>query len=321
MPDLRVVIEQGDVLGKAGDVLALKYARAFHGVDRTVATKLRLSRGPDIGQHEFHDAIGGVQTREVMLLGTPGLASFRYAEIRAFAMQVLSILAEERPSARELVMTLHGPGYGLDETEAFLSQLAGYRDAIAASQVPPSLERITIAELDADRVKRLKPVLREVMDSERSRSPATKSGGGPAVLEGVGAHSDAKPHAFVAMPYSIPMKNVYYFGIRKPVKSVGWPCERVDQSVFTGDVLDRVKDRIKTSCVVIADLTGANPNVFLELGFAWGSGRPTILVTRNASELPFDVRGQRCLEYGEDIRKLARLLRREILGLREALLI
>jgi len=62
-------------------------------------------------------------------------------------------------------------------------------------------------------------------------------------------------------------------------------------------------------------LTTANPNVFLEVGYAWGKGRPTILLVRDHDELPFDVRGQRCLVYGK-IRELEEALAKELKGLR-----
>ncbi len=43
---------------------------------------------------------------------------------------------------------------------------------------------------------------------------------------------------------------------------------------------------------MIAVLTGANPNVYLEVGYAWGKGRrPTILVTDDAEDPRFDVQG------------------------------
>jgi hypothetical protein len=95
-------------------------------------------------------------------------------------------------------------------------------------------------------------------------------------------------------------------------------CELVSEEAFTGDIVTRVLDRIRTASLVVAEITAANANVFLEVGFAWGAGRPVILVAQDATKLPFDVRGQRCLEYGEDIAKLAKLMRRELAGLREA---
>ncbi len=63
--------------------------------------------------------------------------------------------------------------------------------------------------------------------------------------------------------------------------------------------------------MVIADLSLANPNVYLEVGYAWGRGRPTILVVRDVKELRFDVQGTRCLVY-QSIRHLEELLTKEL---------
>jgi nucleoside 2-deoxyribosyltransferase len=45
--------------------------------------------------------------------------------------------------------------------------------------------------------------------------------------------------------------------------------------------------------------------VFLELGFAWAKDKPTILIAKEGGQLPFDVRGQRCIMYSSiaDLRK------------------
>lgn len=59
--------------------------------------------------------------------------------------------------------------------------------------------------------------------------------------------------------------------------------------------------------LVVADLSAANPNVYLEVGYAWGCGKPTILTVRQTEDLKFDVRGQRCLVY-KSIKALEDLL-------------
>ena len=72
--------------------------------------------------------------------------------------------------------------------------------------------------------------------------------------------------------------------------------------------------------MVIADLTGCNPNVFLEVGYAWGKGRPTILLFRKTKKgrigekLPFDVGGQQCILY-EDATHLQEQLAIELVKL------
>jgi hypothetical protein len=83
------------------------------------------------------------------------------------------------------------------------------------------------------------------------------------------------------------------YGIQRPVRDLGFLCESVDQDVFTGDVLDRIKSQIEAASAVIAVLTGANPNVYLEVGYAWGKGQLTILLTDEGEDLRFDVRGRR----------------------------
>lgn len=96
---------------------------------------------------------------------------------------------------------------------------------------------------------------------------------------------------------------------------MGFLCERIDNESFTGDILDRVKKRIETAAVVIADLTSANPNVYLEVGYAWGKNRPTKLLAKEGEELKFDVRGQRCLKY-ERIKDLELSLMKELRDLK-----
>ena len=60
-----------------------------------------------------------------------------------------------------------------------------------------------------------------------------------------------------------------------------------------------MKTKIERSSLVIADLTGDNPNVFLEVGYAWGKSLPTVLLAQERAPLPFDVQSQRCIRYAQ----------------------
>ncbi|MAD35261.1 MAG: hypothetical protein CMO30_08945 [Tistrella sp.] len=55
---------------------------------------------------------------------------------------------------------------------------------------------------------------------------------------------------------------------------------RIDQEIFA---------RLHRSSLVIADITGARPNCFLELGYALGRGLPTMITAREGATLPFDI--------------------------------
>ncbi len=123
--------------------------------------------------------------------------------------------------------------------------------------------------------------------------------------------SEAKPHVFVAMPFNDEFDDIYFYAIEPAVKAAGYHCERADTRCFSGDILDWIKGRIQSAALVIADMSTANPNVYLEVGYAWGFKRPTILLTRDLNDLRFDVRGQRCVTY-KRIRDLEENLKREL---------
>jgi len=124
-----------------------------------------------------------------------------------------------------------------------------------------------------------------------------------------------KRHIFVAMPFSIDMSDVYVYGIHRSAEINGFTCERIDRNSFTGSILSHIKQRISSATAVIADLSGGNPNVYLELGYAWGCEIPTILITKDVSQLHFDVRDQRCIQY-ESIRALEEKLTQELANLK-----
>ncbi|MGZ9222533.1 MAG: hypothetical protein ACXW4Q_10525 [Anaerolineales bacterium] len=76
-----------------------------------------------------------------------------------------------------------------------------------------------------------------------------------------------------------------------------------------------IKRRIGKASLIIADLSMANANVYLEVGYAWGLGIPTVLIVQDAQELKFDVKGQKCIIYS-GIRELEEKLSKELPGLR-----
>ncbi len=124
-----------------------------------------------------------------------------------------------------------------------------------------------------------------------------------------------KPHIFVAMPFGPEFDDPFHYGINQPVNAAGCLCERADLATFTGDVIAWVKERIASARLLVADLSTANPNVYLEVGYAWGKGVPTVLVARDTADLRFDVKGQRCLVYNNSIKKLEESLTRELKNL------
>lgn len=61
------------------------------------------------------------------------------------------------------------------------------------------------------------------------------------------------------------------------------------------DALIQAKSRIDSAAVVVADLTGADPTVYLQVGYAWGKTRPTILILRQGHDAHLE--GYPCIVY------------------------
>jgi hypothetical protein len=321
-----IEILEADALKIKADVLVLKYAQEFFfGADSLAFSKLALlyknleRKLPKPNEFFFLESLGSVGADYILFSGVDGLLNFRYKEIRSFSFNSLKHLAETKADAQHICFTMHGANYGLDETEAFESEIAGMVEAVAKGLYPLQLKKISIAEIYEPRAKRLKVLLRELLpegvirvenkDGISERSIRTVQ------LSQAGINSEDKPLIFVAMPFDKTMEDIFHYGIRNAVNNAGFLCERIDEVVFTGDILDLIKRRIGKARLVIADLTKANANVYLEVGYAWGLGIPTVLIVQDAQELKFDVKGQKCIIYS-GIRELEEKLSQELLGLR-----
>ena len=70
------------------------------------------------------------------------------------------------------------------------------------------------------------------------------------------------------------------------------------------NILKDIVEGIGNADVVIADLTGLNSNVSYELGLAHAMNKKTIIITQSISELPFDLKSYRAVEYSLQFNKL-----------------
>lgn len=82
-------------------------------------------------------------------------------------------------------------------------------------------------------------------------------------------------------------------------------CSRFDLTPFRadliaapGEITEQVFTHVMQADIVIADLTGGNPNVMLELGLRYGTGKPTIQISE-AGQLPFNVAHVRTIRFAQ----------------------
>ncbi len=92
------------------------------------------------------------------------------------------------------------------------------------------------------------------------------------------------------MPFDEEFNDIYKLGIKQSCIDAGAYCERVDEQIFNESILDRIYNQISKADIVIADMTGRNPNVFYEVGYAHAIGKKTILLTKNSADIPFDLK-------------------------------
>ena len=107
-------------------------------------------------------------------------------------------------------------------------------------------------------------------------------------------------YCFVLMPFSEfdDIQIVYTNHVKKVLETkCNIRCERADDIYDISGVMQSVWEGINRARIIIADLTGRNPNVFYELGIAHTLGKPVIMITQSMDYVPFDLRHLRCIVY------------------------
>jgi len=86
--------------------------------------------------------------------------------------------------------------------------------------------------------------------------------------------------------------------IIKPVcEQCGFKAVRIDHENTPDSITQGILDCLDKNELVIADLTGHNPNVFFEIGYRAAKGKPIIHLKRKGERIPFDIAAIRTFEY------------------------
>lgn len=104
---------------------------------------------------------------------------------------------------------------------------------------------------------------------------------------------------FVIMPFAKEFGDVYAT-IQRAVGSVREQpvqCSRLDELKRAGRITDDLVRELTESAICIADLTGSNPNVMWEVGYAMALRKPVIFISQDVGSLPFDLRVMRTIPY------------------------
>lgn len=135
-----------------------------------------------------------------------------------------------------------------------------------------------------------------------------------------------KKLCFVVMPFS-EIKGVGTKGewtqvfnlIKKSVESAmpGWICKRSEPKVRT--LINDIIKYLDEADIVIADLTGTNPNVLYELGIRHTLGGRTLLISQRRDDIPSDLVGYpRKIYNWHNPKAFGKMISEELRGISQA---
>lgn len=81
------------------------------------------------------------------------------------------------------------------------------------------------------------------------------------------------------------------------IHDANFECYWLKDVHAAGRITDDILRGLNEAAFCIADVTGHNPNVMWETGYAMALGKPTILIGQDIASLPFDLRSHRVLDY------------------------
>jgi hypothetical protein len=129
--------------------------------------------------------------------------------------------------------------------------------------------------------------------------------------------------AFVLMPFTDELTEIYNAFIKPTVELAEFNlvCRRADDIKSNKAIIQDIWKSICEARLVIADLSGLNPNVMYELGVAHTVGKETILIHQGGGtvKFPFDLAHIRRIEYNNDALGGAKLTRELTETLRQVL--
>lgn len=113
---------------------------------------------------------------------------------------------------------------------------------------------------------------------------------------------------------------VLEFIINEVVPDFGYTVIRADQMDQPGSITTQIIQKTVDSDLVIADLTGHNPNVFYELAVRHATGEPYIQLIDSSESIPFDIADLRTIHYGLGVEEAAQAkdeIRSQLASLRD----
>lgn len=102
---------------------------------------------------------------------------------------------------------------------------------------------------------------------------------------------------FVIMPFGDGFDDIYKEIYVPAIKAAGLEPLRADEIYDNQPIIQDINHSIHSAKVILADVTGRNPNVNYELGAAHALGKEVIILTAKSEDVPSDYRHIRYIKY------------------------
>jgi hypothetical protein len=332
LPEIAIVSEE--ITTQPSDVAAILYSRNvprlfFALFDEGILKESQLSPVPAARESKLVEPLRRCGFGKVLIVAAEDRSDVTYSTLRSFGVDVARGLAMHQPMARSVSMILHGPGYGLDVDDAFTQLMQGLIEGLSKERSTLTrLEHVYVMERATSRANRLTTLAAKLWGPPTVKRPVLKETDivhRPTLRDRDEIPRTVAPVApsrvvFVAMPFADDFMDTFEIGIYEPIKNLNIKCERSDSTAFAGDIVQRIRERIELASLIVAEVTTPNPNVYLEIGYAWGKNKPVLLVCRDTAEVNFDIRNHNCIKYKSlvDLRKKITDQVRQLVGEEDA---
>lgn len=119
---------------------------------------------------------------------------------------------------------------------------------------------------------------------------------------------------FIATSFSDDYRDSYEYGIKIALEQLGLEYYRADNEVSNRDIMCKICQELQSCGKVIANISGLNPNVMLELGLAYGLGEKVIIVKDKKTNTISDLGSVEYIEYAHALDLRDKLYKCELLG-------
>lgn len=118
------------------------------------------------------------------------------------------------------------------------------------------------------------------------------------VPKSVQSRASPDKKVFASMPFSGQYDDTFLVGIQPAALALDAVADRVDHTGRSGDIVQQIKEMIRSAQAVVADLSESRANVCHEIGYAEALGKPVLQICCTPIDsLPFNLRNNKTIPY------------------------